>query len=232
MTGTKLWQWTRTRVANRPLGHLSVAGGVASLVVFFLAGFWLDQFEIILSGWRKAPASEQKTVPLRNQANRSGTDHAPSDWVDASQEAVQLGDVRVRLVSAAVGTVELKDSKGKKRPSEQCLILKVRVSNAGAERVVQFGSWYKPISLSEKGVPLLHDNQGRFYSLKAFPADVEVVGRVTQAALPPGKRVKDVLIFGERPVRVEFLRLELPASAFGSSGVIRMQISGRMIQGR
>lgn len=211
---------------------LPLAGGVVSLAVFFLAGIWLDQFKIILGGWRKSPAGEQKTVPLRNQANRSGTDHAPNDWVDASQEAVQLGDVRVRLVSATIGTVELKDSKGKKRPSEKCLILKVRVSNAGAERVVQFSSWYKPGSLSEKGVPLLHDNQGKLYSLKSFPADLELVGRITQAVLPPSKKVEDVLIFEGRPTQVEFLRLELPASAFGSAGVVRMQIPGRMIQGR
>src|SRR5438132_6105077 len=45
---------------------LPLAGGVASVAVFFLAGFWLDQFAIILGGWRKSPASEQKTVPLRN----------------------------------------------------------------------------------------------------------------------------------------------------------------------
>ena len=211
---------------------LPLAGGVVSLAVFFLAGFWLGQFEILLGRWRKSPASEQKAVPLRGQANRPQGDHPQSDWVDASQEAVQLGDVRVRLVSATIGTVELKDAKGKKRPSEKCLILKVRVSNAGAERVVQFTSWNKPVSLGEKGVPLLHDNQGRLYSLKSFPDEVEVAGQVTHAVLPPSKKVEDILIFEGRPTQVEFLRLELPASAFGSSGIVRMQIPGRMIQGR
>src|SRR5216110_1117078 len=32
---------------------LPLAGGVASVAVFFLAGFWLGQFEIILGSWRK-----------------------------------------------------------------------------------------------------------------------------------------------------------------------------------
>ena len=108
----------------------------------------------------------------------------------------------------------------------------MRVSNAGAERVVQFTSWNKPVSLGEKGVPLLHDNQGRLYSLKSFPDEVEVAGQVTHAVLPPSKKVEDVLVFEGRPTQVEFLRLELPASAFGSSGIVRMQIPGRMIQGR
>jgi hypothetical protein len=216
---------------RKPGIPLPLVGGTLNLIVFLLAGFWLGQFDIILGGLRKTPVVEQKSVPLHNAA--VGTFRAGGDWVDASQDAIQFGDVRIRLVSATVGTVELKDSKGKKRPSEKCLIIKVRVSNAGAERVVQFDSWYKPVSLTEKSVPLLHDNRGKLYSLKAFPPDVEVVGRVTQVTLPPGKKVEDVLIFKELPEKVEFLRLELPATAFGSTDrLLRLQIPRRMIQGR
>jgi hypothetical protein len=218
--------------ANNRKSGLPLAGGVASLAVFLLTGLWLGQFEFILGRWRKSPASEQKTVSLQSQAARSETGHSPNDWVDASQDAVQFGDVRVRLVSATCGTVELKDAKGKRRPSEKCLVLKVRVSNAGAARVMQFHSWYEPGSPSEKGVPLLHDDHGKLYPLKVFPADMEVVGLVAQATLPPSKKVEDVIVFEGRPALVEFLRLELPASAFGSSGSVRLQIPGRMIQGR
>ena len=77
---------------------LPLAGGIASVVVFLLAGFWLGQFELILHSWRKAPVLEQKTVPLRSQANPAHGDQSQIDWVDASQDAVQVGDVRVRLV--------------------------------------------------------------------------------------------------------------------------------------
>src|SRR2546422_5830532 len=74
---------------------LPLAGGSASVVVFLLAGFWLGQFELILHSWRKAPVLEQKTVPLRSLANPSHGDQPQIDWVDASQDAVQVGDVRV-----------------------------------------------------------------------------------------------------------------------------------------
>jgi hypothetical protein len=211
---------------------LPLAGGVASLAVFLLTGFWLGQFEKILGSWRKPPIIEHKTVPLRGRVSASQGEQSQADWVDAGKDAVQFGDVRVRLVSASIGSVELKDAKGKKRLSEKCLILKVRVSNAGAERVVHFESWYKPPSHDENGVPVVNDNRDKSYSLKFFPVDAEVSGRVTQATLPPGKKVEDLLIFEGRPTPVEFLRLELPASAFGSSGVVRMQIPGRMIFSR
>src|SRR5438128_9692681 len=48
---------------------LPLTGGALSLGVFLLAGFWLNQFDIILSSLRKSPVTEQKTVPLRSQAN-------------------------------------------------------------------------------------------------------------------------------------------------------------------
>jgi hypothetical protein len=231
--GVSLGIWALTSAQRRKsVRTLPLAGAAVSLVVFLLAGFWLNQFETLFGSWRKQPVIEQKTVPVTSQVNRSSAAASPSDWVDASRDAVQLRDVRVRLVSVKIGSVELMDSKGKVRPSEKCLILKVRVSNAGAERVVQFRSWYQPASLPEKGVPLLHNNQGKLYSLKAFPANVEVMGRVTEASLPPSKKVEDVLIFEARPERVEFLRLQLPASAFGSPGIVRMQIPGPMIISR
>jgi len=209
-----------------------LAGGVASLTVFLLTGFWLNQFSALFAGLRKSPTFEQKTVPLRTQANRSETGNLEAGWVDAGREAVQFGDVRVRLVSATIGPAELKLPKGKKPPKEKYLIIKVRVSNAGAERVVQFRSWYEAAVRGEQAAAVLQDNQGKTYPMKVFPPDVEVVGRVTQATLPPSKKVEDLLIFDGRPTQVEFLRLELPASAFGSSGAVRMQIPGSVIQRR
>jgi hypothetical protein len=224
---------SRDYLARRKRGlALPLAGGVASLTVFLLTGFWLNQFSALFASLRKSPTFEQKTVPLRTQANRSESRHLEAGWVDASQEAVQFGDVRVKLVSATIGPAELKLPKGKKPPKEKYLIVKVRVSNAGAERVVQFRSWYEAAVRGEQAAAVLQDNQGKTYPMKVFPPDVEVVGRVTQATLPPGKKVEDLLIFEWRPTQVEFLRLELPASVFGSSGAVRMQIPGSVMHPR
>jgi hypothetical protein len=215
------------RILSQPL-----VGGAVSLSVFLLSGFWLGQFNMLFGGLRKDPAREQKTVPIRSLANRPEASPGQTDWVDASRDAVQFGDVRVRLVSATIGPAELKVPKGKKPPKEKYLIVKVRVSNAGAERLVQFRSWNGPAAPGEKMAPVLQDDQGRNYPLKVFPPDFEVVGRVPQANLPPGKKVEDVLIFEGRPAQVEFLRLELPASAFGSSGAVRMHIPASLIHSR
>src|SRR5437899_3230281 len=61
------------RRGRKPGIGLPLTGGALSFAVFLLAGFWLNQFDIILGSLRKSPVTEQKTVPLRSQANRSET---------------------------------------------------------------------------------------------------------------------------------------------------------------
>jgi hypothetical protein len=52
------------------------------------------------------------------------------------------------------------------------------------------------------------------------------------ASIWPGKSVEDVVVFEEPVVRAEYLRLELPASAFGGTGKLRFQIPTEMIEKR
>ncbi len=56
------------------------------------------------------------------------------------------------------------------------------------------------------------------------------MGRADVDLLNPGHQVKEVLVFPVPPADVEYLRLTLPASAFGLSGEFRFQVSRGMIQ--
>jgi hypothetical protein len=55
---------------------------------------------------------------------------------------------------------------------------------------------------------------------------------VSSASVHPGKSVEDVVVFEEPVARAEYLRLELPASAFGGTGKLRFQIPKSMIERR
>jgi hypothetical protein len=154
---------------------------------------------------------------------------ADSEWVDASKDAVQQGDVRLRVVSAGVKPLELKDSSGKKRLGEKCLIIKLRISNAGAGQLIQYSGWDQSGSADQGLLPSVHDSHGKNYVLKVFEPGQEVVGHVSQWSIAPGKWVDDILVFEALSTRVEFLRLELPCQAFQETGTIRLQIPRRMI---
>jgi hypothetical protein len=213
----------------RPRGIVfPVAGLAVSLPAFCLAvlgTFW--------DGGEEASENRQKLIPLRNQLGAGG---GPSQaelgqetmWVDASKDAVQQGDVRVRLVSAGVEPVELKESSGKKRFGEKCLVIKLRISNAGAGQLIPYSSWDQSRSADPALVPVLHDAGGKNYPLRVFEPGQEAVGHVSTWSIAPGKFVDDILVF-EAVARVEFLRLELPCQAFQEDDTIRLQIPGRMI---
>jgi hypothetical protein len=145
-------------------------------------------------------------------------------WVDARHEAAQQGVVRVRVLGATVGTVPIRDEAGQKRWSpERVLALRVRLSNVGLDRVVRYVSWS-----AAEGATVV-DQLGRGYPARKFAPGWEVIGQVRRVGLIPGKWADDLLVFAPPARDVLFLRLTLPASAFGGKGVLRLEIPRQMI---
>jgi len=227
-----------------PQGKIwSVVGLSASLVAISFAAITLFH-----GGDDNSSENRLTQVPLRNPVTRASArenDNRETDWVDAGTNAAQQGDVRVRLISIAVGPVDFKELPGpagksqgastksvQKRPREKYLIIKLRISNAGAGRLIEYAGWNHPSPNPEAGLLSLRDAGGKEYSLKVFPAGREVVGQVSKASIPPTKWVDDVLVFEAPTGRVEFLRLELPGDSVGNKSNFRLQIPGRMIATR
>jgi hypothetical protein len=154
------------------------------------------------------------------------------DWVDASANALKRGDVRVDIVSARVGPVDLKRKSSTTTSAERYLTIRVRTSDEGIVfQQTPYEPWADRVNSPSKNAPTLTDNQGRTLTQKTFDPGLNVVGRAEVDALNPGHQVKDVLIYPV-PVRdVEYLRLMLPASAFGLAGEFRFQIPRSMISG-
>jgi hypothetical protein len=217
----------------------SIVGLSASLVAISLAAIALFH-----GGDDNSSENRITQVSLRNpMTHASARENANSetDWVDAGTNAAQQGDVRVRLISIAVGPVDFKEAPGtagskgaspkptSKRQREKFLIVKLRISNAGASRLIEYAGWNHPSPNPEAGLLSLRDAGGKEYSLKVFPPGKEVVGQVSRASIPPTKWVDDVLVFEAPTGRVEFLRLELPGDIVGNKSNFRLQIPGRMI---
>jgi hypothetical protein len=221
----------------------SIIGLSASLVAIGLGAIALFH-----GGDDKSSENRLTHVPLRNpmiHASSRENAEGESDWVDVGTNAAQQGDVRVRLISIAIGPVDFKEppgpagkslgassKSGQKRPREKYLIIKLRISNAGAGRLIEYAGWNHPSPNPEAGLLSLRDAAGKEYSLKVFPPGREVVGQVSRASIPPTKWVDDVLVFEAPTGRVEFLRLELPGDIVGNKSNFRLQIPGRMIATR
>jgi hypothetical protein len=165
---------------------------------------------------------EQRVVRLRGPeaASRSG-------WPNAMREAVQKDGVRVRVVRVSTQAVPIEDRAGRRHWAERGLMLHVRVSNMAPDRMVHFAGW--GLSGTEVEAITVVDDQGRPYSARTFEPGWAVLGRAGPVVLAGGKWVDDVLVFAPPSPDVAFLRLELPASAFGGTGWLRLEVPREMI---
>jgi HEAT repeat protein len=145
-------------------------------------------------------ATYQTPVPLQYAKADAIAD---GEWPDASTFAVKQGDIQVRV------------QKLEPRGNEDFTVY-LEVSNVGDSRDIGFLSWGAVYE------PRIYDNVGR-------ALDVARVAGGHVKTLGPGGRFSQTLSFSRLAKNTEFLHLELPASAFGGSGYLRLEIPNTMV---
>jgi hypothetical protein len=193
------------------------------LLVLLFVGSW--------PGSSSAPPA-QVMVPLRQQGMSAHQAASEDDWVDASANAIKRGDVRVEIVSARIGPVDLRQKVSATASAERFLAIRLRVSNEGILfQQTPYEPWADLAGSPSKHPPTMTDDRDRPYAQKTFDSGWKVVGRADVDALNTGHQVKEVLVYPVPARDVKHLRLKLPASAFGLSGAFRFQIPRSMIHG-
>src|SRR5262249_4287815 len=124
---------------------------------------------------------------------------------------------------------ERNGANSKKPTSDKYLVINLRISNLGVARKIDYRTWREPGAKGETTAVKLSDNSRKGYRVAELPADVDLGTSVQQASMPPAKPLEDILVFEAPPKSIEYLHLELPASAFGASGKLRFEIPRRMI---
>lgn len=179
-----------------------------------------------------SPAPQLVTVSLKQRGMGAHQAAGADEWVDASTNAVKLGDVRLDIVTVRIGPVDLQQRSSIVASPERYLTIGLRASYEGIlSHQTPYEPWADLAGSPSKHPPTLTDNQDRTYSQKTFDPGWKVVGRKDGDALNPGHQVKEVLVYPVPARSVEHLRLKLPASAFGLPGEFRFQIPRSMIRG-
>lgn len=214
--------------AWRPVGVRLASLGLAVSVPALLIG----------SFWQAGPQAAPKLVSLPatspplvvHLAQRTGRTLVPreGDWADASKDAAQQGDVRVRVTTAEIRRLELSNPKRPRLSPEKWLVVRLRVSNAGTSRIIDYTGW-GVLRPDTEATARLTDPQGKAYQPRFLGANAKLLGQVQQAAFAPGKWVEDALVFEAPPADVKFVRLELPCNACGGTGILNLEIPRRMI---
>ena len=176
-----------------------------------------------------APAASPPLVVHMGQRTGRALVPREGEWADASKDVAQQGDVRVRVQSAEVKRVELGQAKGPRQTSEKYLLIRLRLSNAGTVRIIDYTGWGVTTPEPDTAARLT-DSQGKAYRPRVFAPAQKVSGQVRQAAFAPGKWVEDLLVFEAPPLDIKFVHLELPCAACGGKGSLNLEIPRRMIQ--
>ncbi len=205
--------------------RLVAAGAALSLAMLLITCCWPTLLHLPTQTTDGRPSSDAQLVYHRSRP-RNFQRLAPkeSEWVNASQDGIQQAGVRVRLNGVAVMPVALQDSAGRRRRGERSLVIRLRISNAEADRLVEYQGW----SAATEKIPRLEDDKGKSYALKRLDPD-QAVGQVRHAWLPMAKWVDDVLVFEAPAGPIEWLRLELPCTGVGLPGQFRLEIPRRLI---
>ncbi len=148
-------------------------------------------------------------------------------WVDAGRGGWQRDDVRVTIASSWVGKVALiGPKKVQKTSADPYLIVNLNVRNFGGGKVIEYRSWN---SAPPEGAPpvRLVDSTGRELKFARFEEGWQLRDRpAISPQLFPTQGSDDLLVFEPPAPGATYVRLELPAWAFGEPGEpVRFQIA-------
>jgi hypothetical protein len=204
-----------------PVGLSLIVSALCLLILLFL-GRWPNV--------SAPPPPPMAAIQLQQKGMTPHQTAGAEDWVDAATSAVQKDDIRVQVVSARIGRVELKNRGGSVSTSDRQLVIRLRLSYQGVLfQPTPYDPWCDRADAPSKHAPMLADNTDRNYTQKVFDPGWNVVGRAIVEPMTPGHQVKEVLVYPIPPADVEYLRLKLPASAVGLSGEFHFQIPRSMI---
>jgi hypothetical protein len=200
-----------------------VISGSANLTVLCLivfAGGLLNRLWEMDAAVSK-PDPDLLVAMTMNQENRTTRTLKPEDWANAAGEAILQGDVFFRIMAVEAGPLV-------KGGQPSYLLVQFRIAGRGNEQPIVFEGFRK-----DKHPPLLKDVMGRSYAFleqrkRKLPAGglVFLSDASARAEIRSAKFLDYELVFELPHGDLPPLQLELPASAWGRSGVCKFHVNG------
>ncbi len=174
------------------------------------------------------PAEDANVEPtaLTEAKGEPATPHKPAEpeWANA-QYPVQQGDVRVSLNGVKVDFATVKSFRGTSNSENKLLLIPLTIDNLSDAKKLDFrGFSGDDFSLGDSKAHQ-EDNFGNRYRQITFGIATPIEGQAKSESIYPSKSVNDLLVFEVPVEKIEYLHLELPATAFGGKGKLRFEIS-------
>jgi uncharacterized membrane-anchored protein YhcB (DUF1043 family) len=176
------------------------------------------------------PAEKTVAKTPKKEEPKPETPTENETWVDASSDSITRGDMKIKVVSATVGKPRVVTPEGRSAvyPGEALLMVTVELQNTGKKKI-EYAGW-GTTSATNKVIELV-DNRKRPCARSVFRSYRPEL-QLTKVTVGPDDTIEDLLVFQPPPRddRTEFLRLTLPAAAFGEKGTLNFKIPADMIK--
>ncbi len=178
------------------------------------------------------PSNIPKVIPFPCRKSFRLVPSESPEWVDAATSALLQGEVAVCVVSAA--TEQLKVAAGGTTAASKGvnLVIHLQVDLVGTAKTIDFAGWGSANYGDSQQRPVLKDDSNHVYELRQLEPGTKVADHERSKSLYPQLYADDYLIYEPPPDKIESLRLELPASAFGGLGTLHFQIPKSMIESK
>ena len=195
--------------AAKQAGGLVIDSWILLILVLLL---WLSLDEARPNG------SQRTLTPVALEHARESSRASPNDWI--GEATWEHKDARVRC-GRHPSPGRLTGPKDAKHIERQYLRLRLRVANAGVEREISLSGW--ATGQGAEAVRVI-DPTGKALKPATFEETLQPDRGKPSDRLFPGKASEPHLIFVAPSGKVDWLRVQLPGSAFGMSEEIRFQI--------
>jgi hypothetical protein len=225
LAGLLLGVWLAFAQAKAGKVHWPLAAAVLCLLTLLSAGNW-PRFR-----YTPPPRPAVEVIPHDPTGMAPPRPLEEGEWVDAAANDVRRHDIRVQIVSAKVGPADLQRAEEPPAPTKtKHLILQLAVVCDGPRAVqLLYQPWADTKETPSKHPPVLTDSKEKRYTQDTFDP-LKVAGRGEKRRSLIGTQIREVLVYPAPPTGAEYLRLELPGSAYDVDGTFRFQIPRSMIQ--
>lgn len=164
------------------------------------------------------PCGQRKPVPGNT-----------TEWIDASKEAAQFGGVFVTVASVVSDFAKTGNRTKAGLTKEKCLVVQLQFLTQAKGTQVRYHRLGDKTLNDTAPLPRLVNYHNQSYVPRFIAMGKQATEPFAGTETDAGTVTDDMLLFELPRGNVEFLRLELPAAAFGGTGTIRFHIPKSLI---
>lgn len=215
----------------KPRYLLATVGGVLSFAILVAA----IVFPALLGPTYRLGRERSTPEPVTPRAvalpgTAATAEAANAEWVDAGRFALQLGKVRVQVVSATLRPLEIAPAPKKKLTKASYLVVRVRVHRPGGGAEFAAPGWGEAGTANERPAPTLTDSTGKVCAAPSPNVGGEATELTQKSAIFPLGITDEVYLFDAPTPGFDGLRLEIPAATWSGAGALRFTIPAAMVR--